>query len=251
MIDTTETGVYEDYREAPPAPRRRRGSHIRYDPRVSRDKGAFGDAARHSRVVRWLKFVLPALALLAAGAFWATVRFVPGGFDDLVSISGIDIESNSVTMDRPLISGFEGTRRAYLVKADNAVQSLSDPKVITFHGIDASIGLGDAGTATIRAAIGVFDGKDNTLRLSEGISIETTDGYAANFAGADIDLDEGSLVSDQPLTVRSSDGALTANGVRVSNRGKNVMFVDGVSLIFVPPGDLMATPPAAAAGAGQ
>ncbi len=250
MSDTTETGVYEDYGEAPPARRRRRDPNIRYDPRVSGDKGAFREAVRHSRVVRWLRFVLPALVLLAAGVFWATIRFVPSGFDDLVSISGIDIESNSVTMDRPLISGFEGTRRAYQVKADNAVQSLSDPKVITFNGIDANIGLGEAGTATIRAGVGVYDGNHNTLRLSEGISIETSDGYAAKFTAADIDLDGASLVSDQPLAVSSKDGTLTANGVRVSDRGKRVIFVNGVSLKFVPPGDLMTVPPAAT-GAGQ
>ena len=241
MSDTAETDIYDEYDEVPAAPRRRREHHIQFEPQVGRDEGAFSAAGRHSRVVRWLKFILPAVALLGAGLFWATVRFVPSGFDDLISISGIDVEAGNVTMDSPLISGFEGTRRAYLVKADNAVQSLSDPKVITFNGIDASIGLDEAGTATIRAEVGIFDGNNNTLRLSQGISIQTTDGYAANFAGADIDLDEGALVSDQPLTVRSRDGALSANGVTVSERGKNVKFFNGVSLSFVPPGNLMTT----------
>jgi len=101
-----------------PRARRQRVSY-----KTSRRSGdyAFRDAVRHSTRVRWLKILLPALAIAGAGLFCGTLRLIPDGFAELVSFGGIDIESNSVIMESPHISGFEGTRRAYEVKAVRAV----------------------------------------------------------------------------------------------------------------------------------
>ncbi|MHA1555293.1 MAG: hypothetical protein ACTSU0_12900 [Alphaproteobacteria bacterium] len=230
----SESGLIEH------GPRARR-QRVSYKPSRRSGDYAFRDAVRHSTRVRWLKILLPALAIAGAGLFWGTLRLIPDGFAELVSFGGIDIESNSVIMESPHISGFEGTRRAYEVKAVRAVQSLTDPKVITFSQISASIGLDEAGTALITATLGTYDGNRNTLSLRDGITLETTDGYAARFAVADIDLGAGELVSDQPLEIRSADGLLRANRVRAEEGGKRILFDNGVSLSFLPPGDLMAS----------
>jgi lipopolysaccharide export system protein LptC len=213
--------------------------HFHYDPESARGEEAFQAAARHSRLVRWLKYILPVLVLAGAGLFWARVSFIPGDFVSLVESAGINVDSNSVTMDSPHISGFEGTKRAYEVRAVEAIQSLSDPKVITFNQIEASIGLDDAGTAKIIAGKGVYDGNVNSLIISDGITIETTDGYSARFTDAAIDLDANSLVTDKPLEISSRDGWLRANSARVFDSGKRVSFHGGVSLSFLPPGELM------------
>lgn len=226
--------------DAPLPPPRGRRRRIHYDPSSARGDNVFRDATRHSRFVRLLRFVLPALAVVGTLVFVAAVRFVPGSFDDLVSVAGIDVESNSVVMNSPQISGFEGTRRAYLVKAASAIQSLSDPKVLTFNGIDASLGLDDAGTVTVTAAKGIYDGNTNLLSLPEGASVTTTEGYSARMTDAEIDLEAGSLTSDQPLEIGMVGGTLRANGIRVADQGKRIRFINGVSLRYVPRDDLMA-----------
>ncbi len=221
-----------------------RPSRVRYDPSVNRGEQAFAAARRHSRLVRRLKFVLPAMAIAAVALFWATVRFIPSDLAAIVSLPSIDAASHSIVMDKPHISGFEGTRRAYEVKADSAVQSLDDPKVMTFKAIDASVGLDAAGTAQIDATTGVYDAKDNTLVLKDGIAVKTTTGYWASFKDAVIDLTAGSLVSSKPVEIRTGEGTIRANSVEVSDRGKRIAFRNGVSVTYLPPGDLAA--PAAA-----
>ena len=57
------------------------------------------------------------------------------------------------------------------MKADSAVQSLDDPKVVTFNEIVGRFGLDDAGIATLDATIGVYDGNQNTLMLKDGINV--------------------------------------------------------------------------------
>ena len=227
--------------EAPEAPRRR----LRYDPRASGGEAAYAAAQRHSRVVRTLKYVLPGLAVLGALVFWGSARVINGDLASLVAMAQIDAKSNSVVMDKPHISGFEGTRRAYEVKADSAMQSLDDPKIVTFNKIDAHVGLEDAGIATIGAAIGVYDGNSNQLELKDGISIKTTTGYAASFEAASVDLAKGSLSSTRPLTISTSEGSLRANSIEVTDRGKKIVFTGGVSVTYLPPGELAAAAPTA------
>jgi lipopolysaccharide export system protein LptC len=234
MSDYSETGAPDGESDSRPR------HHFQYDPASARGEDVYEAAARHSRFVRWLKYILPVLVLAAAGLFWARVSFIPDGFDTLVESAGIDIESNSVIMNRPQISGFEGTRRAYEVKALEAIQSLSDPKVITFKQIEATIGLDQAGTAMIVAGKGIYDGNINSLTISDGITIETTDGYSARFTDAAIDLDASSLATDNPLEISSRDGWLRANSARVLDGGKRVSFFGGVALSFLPPGELLA-----------
>jgi lipopolysaccharide export system protein LptC len=228
---------------------------IRYDPTRRDDEAAFRDARRHSRLVRTLKIVLPAIALGGIGVFWASAHFIPSDLAGLISSAGIDVKSNSVVMNTPHISGFEGTRRAYEVTAARAIQSLDDPKVLTFEQINAHIGLdsveagatdptADAGTATVNAATGIYNGNTNTLELKNGISIKTTTGYSADLQQAIVDLDKGSLQSSQPVAISGKEGSLRANTMAVSDRGKHISFGGGVSVTFMPPGKLATAPEA-------
>ncbi|MCR4282248.1 MAG: LPS export ABC transporter periplasmic protein LptC [Bauldia sp.] len=235
MTDLHQDAMYEDDPGPPAAPARR----IRYNPNEARGGDAYGAAMRHSRLVRRLKFILPGLALLGVAVFWGTARFIPGGLDALVQSAGIDMESNSVVMQKPHISGFEGTRRAYEVKADNAVQNLDDPKVVTFNAINGRFGLDEAGEANLDATTGIYDGNSNTLTLKDGIDVTTNAGYAATLQGAAIDLAKGTLVSNQPIEIRTGEGTIRANGVSVSERGKRVTFTNGVSVVYLPPAELV------------
>jgi lipopolysaccharide export system protein LptC len=232
-----------EYVEVAPEPPRRR---LRYDPRASGGEAAYRAAQRHSQVVRWLKYVLPGLAIVGALVFWASARVINSDLAGLIAAAQIDSKSNSVVMDKPHISGFEGTRRAYEVKADSASQSLDDPKVVTFHKIDAHVGLEDAGVATIGASVGVYNGNNNVLELKDGISIETNTGYAASFESASVDLGKGSLSSSRPIEIRTSEGNLRANAIEVVNRGKKIVFSGGVSVTYLPPAELAAPGGAAA-----
>lgn len=228
-----------DYTEDTPVRHR-----IRYNPTRRGGEEAYRTARRHSRLVRTLRIVLPALAVAGILLFWASAHFVPGDLAGLISQAGIDVKSNSVVMDAPHISGFEGTRRAYEVKATRAIQSLDDPKVLTFEQIDAHIGLDDGGTATVVAGTGIYNGNDNTLELKNDISITTTTGYAATIREAAVDLAKGNLRSSAPVAIRAKEGTLRADSIEVTDRGKYVAFRGGVSVTFMPPGEL-ATPPEA------
>ncbi len=78
--------------------------------------------------------------------------------------------------------------------------------------------------------------------LKDGIAIETTTGYWASVKEAAIDLANGSLTTSHPIEIRTDQGTIRANGLQVSDRGKRISFVNGVSVTYLPAGELAAAP---------
>lgn len=226
-----------DYAD-PPAPRR-----IRFDPTRTRGVDAFTRAQSHSRRVRWLKFILPGIAIAGIAGFFLTMRVVSGSGEAVIALAGLNVASKSLVMKAPHISGFSGTEQSYELKATQAVQDLDNPKLVKLEAINGHFGIGNKQTATITAGAGLFDGTGNTLRLMDGIQLTTTDGYKARLAEAQIDIGKGNLVSTKPLEIYAEDGSIRANGIQVSDRGTHVIFSGGVRVSFTPSDDAPAAAP--------
>ena len=58
-----------------------------------------------------------------------------------------------------------------------------------------------------------------------------------------IDLRGGTMSSEKPLELRAKEGTLRANAVEVLDRGKRVRFSGGVSVTYLPPGELVVADP--------
>jgi lipopolysaccharide export system protein LptC len=213
-------------------PRRRQ---FRYDPTKIRGEEVYGAARRHSGVVRWLKIVLPALAGAAVLAFVLAIKVVTSDIGELFTLAGIAVDTKSLVMEKPHLSGFKGTEHSYEVHAERAVQDLANPKIVRLEGIAAEFGLSGDVKVSLDAAAGVFDGDEETLALSDGITVSSTDGYAAKLEAATVDFGEGSLETDRPVEIRATEGLIRSRKLSIGDRGKKIVFSGGVSLTYIPP----------------
>ena len=223
-------------------PRRRQ---FRYDPAEVRGEEVYGAARRHSGLVRWLKIILPALAGAGVLAFLLAIKIVTSDIGDLFTLAGVAIDTKSLVMEKPHLSGFKGTEHSYEVHAERAVQDLANPKKVRLEEIAAEFGLSSDVKVSLGAAAGVFDGDRQTLALSDGITVSSTNGYAANLETAIVDFDEGSLKSDNPVEIRASEGLIRSRKLSIADRGKKIVFSGGISLTYLPPEE----PAEAASGA--
>ena len=240
------------------APRR----EFRYDPAKIRGEEVYGAARRHSGLVRWLKIILPTLAIAAIVGFVLAMRAITSDIADLFTLAGVAVDTKSLVMEKPHLSGFKGTEHAYEMHAERAVQDLASPKIVRLEEIAADFGLSDDVRVQLEATAGVFDGYKEILSLSDGITVASNNGFAATLEAATVDFEKGTLVSDTPVTIRASgldllfedekeeekksdDGAEqpkpTADaGPQVEPQEKperrmRVKFTGGVSLTYIPP----------------
>ncbi len=195
-------------------------------------RALFEQAERQSRRVRRLRWALPILGVcLALGVIGLSVVSRIG---ISLAIGDLKITSDGLAMDAPHLSGSDGKGRTYTVSARSAVQSLTDTRIIRLSGIAAHVTRPDGSSADFSADSGVYDAGSQMLTLDQNIVIHGSDGSAASLHKAAIDLQKGTVTSDEPVAFSSNLGEIEAQGMDVTKKAGSVKFGGGVRMTVNP-----------------
>ncbi|MBZ9653913.1 LPS export ABC transporter periplasmic protein LptC [Phyllobacterium lublinensis] len=199
-----------------------------------KDSKVFRAAERHSRRVRFLKFALPAAALLGAAVFSWFTFFSTSSIPSNISLDNAGIEDGKLVMTNPKLDGFTKDKLPYKMSAVRALQEVGNSNVISLEGIDAEIPLGTKLRAQVKAKSGVFDNANRQLTLDSDISLTTSDGVTAVLQSADIDIAGNSMSTDQPVSINNSTSQITADSMQITESGKVMTFEKRVRLVIQP-----------------
>jgi lipopolysaccharide export system protein LptC len=203
----------------------------------------FAAAARHSRLVRLLRVAVPATVLLAMTGIVVVSVFNPFRINGLVKlpvdISNLVVSGTKITMETPHLAGFSTDQRPYEVWAKAAIQDLADPDHVELKTLRAKVQMEDKSTLTMDARTGFFDSKQQMLDLRKDIFLQSSTGYEARLSQAYIDINKGTVTSDEHVDVKLLNGTLTADKLRIINSGEIVRFEGNVVMNLI-----METPPA-------
>ena len=201
----------------------------------------FAAAARHSRMVRVLRVAVPAAVLLAMAVVLVSV-FNPFRMPLAklpVDIGNLVVSGTKVTMESPHLAGFSTDQRPYEVWAKAAIQDLTDPDHVELKTLRAKVMMEDKSTVTMDARTGFFDSKQQMLDLRKDIFLQSSTGYEAKLSQAYVDINKGTVTSDEHVDVKLLNGTLTADRLRIINSGEIVRFEGNVVMNLV-----MESPPA-------
>jgi lipopolysaccharide export system protein LptC len=191
----------------------------------------FAIAARHSRLVRILRIAVPTVVCLAMAAvvaisifnpFRALMKQLPVDMDNLV------VSGTKITMESPHLAGFSTDQRPYEMWAKAAIQDLTDPDHLELRTLRAKMMMEDKSTITMDARTGYHDSKQGTLDLRKDIFLQSSTGYEARMSQALVDLNKGTVASDEHVDVKLLNGTLTADKLRIFNSGEIVRFEGNV-----------------------
>ncbi len=187
----------------------------------------FATAARHSRMVRVLRIAVPAIVGLAMAGLIAISIFNP--FRMLMKQLPIDMDNlvvsgSRITMESPHLSGFSPDQRPYELWAKTATQDLNDPDHVALTVLRAKVLQEDRSTITMDARTGLFDTKAQLLDLRKDIFLQSSTGYEARLSQAMIDIGKGSVTSEEPVDVKLLNGTLSADRLRITEKGELVRF---------------------------
>jgi lipopolysaccharide export system protein LptC len=193
---------------------------------------AFRTAARHSRLVRVLRFAVPAsvvvvVAAVSAASFFSPARLLPN-LPARGSLASVGISGSKITMQLPRLEGYTRDARPYQFTAKTAAQDLLKPDNIEMSEIHTKMEMGDKAVMEMSAATGLYHSKADQLVLREHIVVTSTSGYEGHLTEAVVDLKSGHIVSDKPVEVKLLNGLLNAN--RMEIEGEVIRFDGGVTL---------------------
>ena len=193
----------------------------------------FRAAVRHSRWVRRLRVLVPAIIVvgIAGGAGYHALNKPLRALAKVpIDIGNLVVSGTKITMQQPRIAGFTTDRRAYELTAQAAARDLLTPDVVELQGLNATMEMQNNVSFKTTAHSGFYDTKSELLTLEENIHVTTSSGYQAQMSQAVIDIRGGKIVSDKPVEVKSHEWLVKSNRMEVSESGDVVRFDRGVSV---------------------
>jgi lipopolysaccharide export system protein LptC len=145
-----------------------------------------------------------------------------------IDIGNLVVSGTKVTMESPHLAGFSTDQRPYEVWAKAAIQDLTDPDHLELTKPRAKVLMEDRSTVTMDARTGYFDSKQQLLDLRKDIFLQSSTGYEARMSQAYVDINNGTVMSDEHVDVKLLNGTLTADKLRILNSGELVRFEGNV-----------------------
>jgi lipopolysaccharide export system protein LptC len=186
---------------------------------------AFAAAARHSRLVRFLRVAILVGAAGAIAILAIIAIFDPFGRLALdASVAGIGLDGTKVMMERPKLAGFRKDGRPYLVTADRAMQDVLHPTMVELRGINAEVGIAGNGASKVTADNGVYDTTNERMDISRNVHVKSEQ-YDVRLQSANIDFKAGVYLSHEPVSVVTSGGTtISADQVAATDNGRELTF---------------------------
>lgn len=191
-------------------------------------------ARRHSTIVRLLKMLLPACAVLVMSSYAVSVQRSVKVGDGELKVGPIAFSSDVLTMHNPHYEGYGKDGSRFSVSARAAEQDVAQKGPIRLTTIQGKIVQPNNVSTSIRATRGLFDSDANELELLDGIEIKSSDGMAARLSRAKLFLTESKVVSTEPVEVEMSAGTLRGNAMVLLQKSREVTFSDGVEARLTP-----------------
>lgn len=190
----------------------------------------FAGAARHSRLVRILRIAVPVTVVLAMASIVAVSTFLnPFSMIPVKVDSGnLVVSGTKITMESPHMSGFTPDQRPYELWAKAATQDITDADHVDLSDLRAKVLMEDQSTLFLDAKTGRFDNKQQQLDLHKDIFLRTSTGYEARLNSAFVDMNKGTVSSDEHVDVKLTNGTLTADRLRITEGGDVIRFEGNV-----------------------
>lgn len=186
-----------------------------------------------SSVVSILKIALP----LSALALVVAVFVVPQGDDFDLDFVSMDFDfEDGLRIDRPRFSGQDQAGRPFTIVSDWAMPDKPDPDRIELGPVEGEMALQEGRRLTLSAGAGVIMPKLERVRLSEGVALETADGWRIAAPVAVADLEAETVTAEGPVEGAGPAGAIQAGAMRAARvDGEDyIWFESGVRLRIDP-----------------
>ena len=189
----------------------------------------FASAARHSRLVRILRVSVPATVVVAMAVIIYIAFFNKFRIPELpLTVENMVVSGTKITMESPHLAGFTPDQRPYELWAKTATQDITDPDHVDLHDLRAKVLMEDQSTLFLDARTGRFDNKQQQLDLHKDIFLRTSTGYEARLNSAFVDMNKGTVSSDERVDVKLTNGTLTADRLRITEGGDVIRFEGNV-----------------------
>lgn len=175
------------------------------------------DDASRVRIIRALKFGLPAVAV---AIFASLFIFSSARYSDQISFDGVDLSAleEGLKLINPRFTGATNRGEPFSVSAEWALPDGPRPERVELNSVSGEINLADGRIVSLSATSGVLEPKANILTLTDGVRFASSDGYEITALTARFDGDRDELTATGEVIAEGALGRIRADRMRATRR---------------------------------
>jgi lipopolysaccharide export system protein LptC len=188
-----------------------------------------------TRVVTWLKIILPLVALGLLSTLFLLARTA----DPDLAIRYSDVDVTELSKDQQVTGpAFSGTTRdgaSLRVTAARLRPREGDADRLDAATVAGRIELPAGASADMTAPAAIIDTEEGSAQFLGGVTILTSDGYRLETETLNAALGETDIVAENAVRATGPIGTLDAGGMRITQDdvgGYVVVFIGGVRLVY-------------------
>lgn len=198
-----------------------------------------GTGITYSRLVGWLKIILPAASLVLLSLMFLVSKSI----DPTTSLTYARINLDELTGEQkitnPKFSSVTADGAAIQFKAASAAPDAERANHFKALDLVADIQTPDGAQVNIKAAQANIDGSANRIDLSGGVSLHTSTDYWISTETLTTTMDSTYVASNGPVEATGPMGDLSAGDAVISQSeddggGYVLVFKNGVKLVYDP-----------------
>jgi lipopolysaccharide export system protein LptC len=189
-------------------------------------------AARRARMAPILS-----MAVAAGGAALVLVFVAQAGMFSALKPSR---DMPAVTIEKPeqintqnsRLAGFDKERQPYELTAETGYQDKDTPNLVHMEKVVGAFRKQSGASYQITSDLGLYDTKSKQMDLSGSVQIVEPGRMTATMDRASVGVEDKSLVTDVPVKVVMGSSTIRANGMKITDDGRNILFLNGVKARF-------------------
>jgi lipopolysaccharide export system protein LptC len=192
----------------------------------------------YARMVRVLRYALPACAALMIGLVIAWPQLIGGGL--MAPMGAPDqLDGAHVTrMNNPRYVGRTSDAKPIGVSAASAYFDPAQPNRIHLERVAAEIAREGERDLQLLAGTGIYDRAAEDVDLSGGVELTTSDGYRFETPSVFLNLQRGQGIGNEAIAGAGPSGTIAAERFEFEDGGERLRFMGRVRVTLHPGADV-------------
>lgn len=192
----------------------------------------------YSKVITWLKVLLPLAALALLSTMFLFAQSVAP--TSTIPFAQIELEDriNDQQITAPFLAGKTTSGYDIEVTADAAKPDPENPNLSLVSRLHANIALNDLQSVELSSGAGRIDGKALTADFYDGVRVTSSHGYEIQSSALTLNLDQGTATSETEVTGIGPVGRFRAGSMELTAKSDTsdgrFLFTNGVQLLYTP-----------------
>lgn len=197
-----------------------------------------GRALTYSRVITWLKVLLPLVALALLSTMFLFAQSVAP--TSTIPFAELDLEEriNDQQITEPFLAGKTASGHDIRVTANTAKPDLENPNLSHVVNVKANIAVDESNMVDLASGSGQINSGALTAEFYDEVQITSSTGYEFQSSTLSLNLDTGTAKSATEVTGSGPAGEFRAGAMELTagneTTGGRFLFTNGVELLYTP-----------------